>query len=233
MEGCTEGRPRLAQVSGDPRRPAEAHKYERPKVNLEEQPPDMFLLMGLALGLLSLIFKVSYPRHPAVATFRACREWFCTRLAPSRLQCRHTCSPPHVLAARLRSPPNAHTSVALYTCFAMGPAPPCRPGCQRGARWRSACAAWPTPRAATQTSSSLSPPSPLRCSAWSRATCCQWGGDPMRRRQQRWQQAHSSWHISDEELWKLPCSSAEASRKRAIVSKSRLGGSARAAVDED
>lgn len=49
------------KVSGDPRRPGEVHKYERTKVNLEEQPPDMFLLMGLALGLLSLVFKAKFP----------------------------------------------------------------------------------------------------------------------------------------------------------------------------
>ncbi|KAL4449438.1 hypothetical protein ABPG77_007082 [Micractinium sp. CCAP 211/92] len=55
------------KVSGDPRRPAEAHKYERPKVNLDEQPPDMFLLMGLALGLLSLIFKAKIPAWGSLA----------------------------------------------------------------------------------------------------------------------------------------------------------------------
>ncbi|PSC74881.1 Asterix [Micractinium conductrix] len=49
------------KLSGDPRRPAEARKYERPRVNLEEEPPSMFLLMGLALGLLSLVFKAKLP----------------------------------------------------------------------------------------------------------------------------------------------------------------------------
>ena len=51
----------ISQVSGDPRRPAEVRKYNRPKVNLEEQPPDMFLLMALALGLVSLVFKAKLP----------------------------------------------------------------------------------------------------------------------------------------------------------------------------
>ncbi|EFN59709.1 hypothetical protein CHLNCDRAFT_133268 [Chlorella variabilis] len=49
------------KVSGDPRRPAEIRKYQRPKVNLDEQPPDMFLLMALALGLVSLVFKAKMP----------------------------------------------------------------------------------------------------------------------------------------------------------------------------
>lgn len=74
VHALSRGCRRVLQVSGDPRRPAEAHKYERPKVNLDEQPPDMFLLMGLALGLLSLIFKVGRCTRAVPARCRGC--WF-------------------------------------------------------------------------------------------------------------------------------------------------------------
>lgn len=195
------------QVSGDPRRPAEAHKYERPKINLEDQPPDMFLLMGLALGLLSLIFKVRSAACCGCAP--TCFLAF-TRTTPRTVgwwsweqagnvwghswsMCLQVCSP---------SLPPAAPRCSSVIVFSVPEAPerlppslpcpaPCRPSCRPGAPSRSACAAWPTPRAGSRTSSSLFPPSPLRCLDSSPPTCCRWGGD-LTRQQQRQQPAHSS-----------------------------------------
>lgn len=48
------------QVSGDPRRPEEAVKFERPKKD-EESAGDLMLIVAVIIGAASLIFKVKPP----------------------------------------------------------------------------------------------------------------------------------------------------------------------------
>lgn len=48
--------PVQVKVSGDPRRPNEVHKYKRRKV--EDNPPDVFLLIALALGMIATLMKM-------------------------------------------------------------------------------------------------------------------------------------------------------------------------------
>lgn len=52
----------LAQMAlqGDPRRPNEAQKYNRPVVTAESQPPDTFLFLALLAGMVALILKVCW-----------------------------------------------------------------------------------------------------------------------------------------------------------------------------
>lgn len=48
----------LKAASGDPRRPNEVKKYNRPVVNMDTQPPDFMLLVGMIFGMVALLVKV-------------------------------------------------------------------------------------------------------------------------------------------------------------------------------
>lgn len=45
-------------LPGDPRRPNEVKKYQKPKLHPDEQGSDPILLMGLVFGLAGLMLKV-------------------------------------------------------------------------------------------------------------------------------------------------------------------------------
>ena len=45
-------------MQSDPRRPAEARKYERPVVDPDTQPQDPMMFFALIFGMIALIVKV-------------------------------------------------------------------------------------------------------------------------------------------------------------------------------
>eukprot|EP01024_Parvocaulis_polyphysoides_P043589 TRINITY_DN3997_c0_g2_i1.p3 TRINITY_DN3997_c0_g2~~TRINITY_DN3997_c0_g2_i1.p3 ORF type:complete len:103 (-),score=21.43 TRINITY_DN3997_c0_g2_i1:192-500(-) len=45
-------------LNGDPRRPNEVKRYERPVVNPDEEPPEPMMIGALALGVIGLMMKI-------------------------------------------------------------------------------------------------------------------------------------------------------------------------------
>lgn len=60
--------PSESQVSGDPRKPADAIKYKRNPHAVDEQPPDVMLLLALVCGMFALLLKVCWhtAHYPAL-----------------------------------------------------------------------------------------------------------------------------------------------------------------------
>ena len=63
-----------AQLENNPRRPNAVRPYKRPKIDLDELPPDYMALLSLLLGFAGLKYRSTRSAKNATKSAKRCRK---------------------------------------------------------------------------------------------------------------------------------------------------------------